>query len=109
MNGQAAQISTRISVQYAREPLSQSVLPLPSTLLTIPSGCSMVRQTVATTNDGSTYGTRKTARTSPRPRYLFWVTSAAAIPIGTVAAVESTENETLIQIACSSPESTDSA
>src|SRR3954462_9965435 len=109
MNGQAAQISTSTSVQYERLPLSQSVLWLPSRLLTIPSGCSMVRQTVATTKDGSTYGIRNTALTSPRPRYLFWVTSAAAIPIGTVAAVGSSANETLIHIEGSSPESSDSA
>ena len=71
---------------------------LASSVLTMPSGCSMVRQTVATTNDGSTYGIRKTARTSARPRYLFWVAIAAATPNGTVAAVEITANETLIQI-----------
>src|SRR3954468_3456431 len=109
MNGQAAQISTRISVQYEFEPLSHNVPVLPSTLFTMPSGCSTVRHTVATTNDGSTYGIRKTARTRPRPLYAFWVTSAAAMPIGTVAAVAIKANDTLIHIECSRPESSDSA
>jgi hypothetical protein len=39
-----------------------------SVVLTMPSGCSIVRHTVATTNDGRTYGIRKTARTRDRPR-----------------------------------------
>ncbi len=101
MNGQAAQISTRINVQYDLGPLSHSppVIPtLCSRELTMPSGCSIVRHTVATTKLGSTYGIRNTARTKPRPRYRFWVAIAAAIPSGTVATVEITANETLIQM-----------
>ena len=70
----------------------------------MPSGCSMVRQTVATTNDGSTYGIRKIARTSARPRYGFWVATAAATPSGTVTMVEISANETLIQIECGRPD-----
>src|SRR3954454_5766488 len=101
MNGQAAQISTRISVQYDLGPLSHSP-PLTPTLcsrvLTTPSGWSMVRHTVATTNDGSTYGIRKRARTRARPRYAFCVTTAAATPIGIVTSVDRIANETLIQI-----------
>src|SRR5689334_20607114 len=111
MNGQAAQISTRISAQYERGPVSHNPPSTPTfdnQALTTPSGCSIVRHTVATTNDGSTYGMRKTARTRPRPRYLFWVTSAAAIPMGTVAIVDSTANDTLIQIELSRPELNDS-
>src|SRR3954469_14009719 len=107
MNGHAAQISTRISVQYDLGPLSHRPPLTPifaSSVLTMPSGCSMVRHTVATTNDGSTYGIRKTARTRPRPRNLFWVARAAAMPNGTVAAVEITANETLIQMECGRPD-----
>ena len=74
----------------------------------MPSGWSMVRQTVATTNDGSTYGMRKIARTRARPWYLFWVTIAAATPIGTVTAVLITANEMLIQIAAGRPALRDS-
>jgi hypothetical protein len=112
MNGQAAQISTRTRVQYDFGPLSHSPPSTPtlaSHAFTTPSGWSMVRQTEATTNDGNTYGMRNAARTRPRPRKAFWVTSAAATPIGTVTAVESTENDTLIQIEFSRPESSDSA
>src|SRR6185295_4164853 len=107
MNGQAAQISTRISVQYDFGPESHSPPSMPtfcSSVLTMPSGCSMVRQTVATTNDGSTYGIRNTARTTARPRYRFWVATAAAMPNGTVAMVEITANETLIQMECGRPD-----
>src|SRR4051794_36715771 len=107
MNGQAAQISTRISVQYDLGPDSHSppVTPaLASNVFTMPSGWSMVRQTVATTNDGSTYGIRNTARTTPRPRNLFWVASAAATPNGMVTIVEITANETLIHMECSRPD-----
>jgi hypothetical protein len=71
MNGHAAQISTRISVQYDVGPDSHSAPSMPifaSRVLTMPSGCSMVRHTVATTNDGSTYGIRNAARTAARPR-----------------------------------------
>lgn len=44
----------------------------------------MVRQTVATTKDGSTYGTRKMERTTALPRKEFCVATAAAMPKGTV-------------------------
>src|ERR1043165_3014954 len=107
MNGQAAQISTRISVQYDFGPDSHSPPATPafaSSALTMPPGCNMVRQTVATTNDGSTYGIRNTARTQARPRYRFWVTIAAATPSGTVTTVAITANETLIQMECSRPD-----
>src|SRR5436190_13044138 len=106
MNGQAAQISTRMRVQYDVGPLSQSWSEIPtllSRLLTIPSGCNMVRHTVATTKDGSTYGMRKTARTRARPRYLFCVTMAAATPIGRVTIVLISANETLIQMEAGRP------
>src|SRR5690349_12000450 len=101
MNGQAAQISTRIGVQYDLGPDSQRPAEIPtscSRLLTMPSGCSIVRQTSATTNDGRTYGMRNTARTTARPRYGFWVTRAAPTPSGIVTIVEMTANETLSQM-----------
>src|SRR3954451_18083187 len=101
MNGHAAQISTRISVQYDFGPESHSPPVMPtfaSRVLTTPSGCSMVRHTVATTKDGSTYGMRNMARTRERPRYRFCVATAAATPNGTVAIVEITANETLIHM-----------
>src|SRR5919202_5331659 len=112
MNGHAAQISTRINVQYDLGPESQSPGLTPTLCnhtLTIPSGCSMVRQNSATTNDGRTYGMRNTARTTARPRYGFCVTSAAATPRGIVTIVEITANETLSQMEWPSPDPNASA
>ena len=97
MNGAVFQVSAMITATLAWKPSVVHRISFPVVALTMPSAENIQRHSSAETAVGMAHGTRMLARTSPRPRKAWCITSAMATPMTTSRATETTVKNVVFQ------------